>query len=82
MPQRVQYVKPHRRGLGGLIRYRWHDFRVTERRLHDASLTELTDVDNPPAGEKQRYMLAVLYKIGRDSFELVSKLVLNKPFRV
>ena len=47
---------------------------VTERRLHDGSLTELTDVDNPPAGEKQRYLLAVLYKIGRDSFELVSKL--------
>jgi len=47
---------------------------VTERRLHDASLTQLTDVDNPPAGEKKRYLLAVLYKIGRDSFELVSKL--------
>ena len=68
------FVKPHRRGVGGLIRYQWHDFRVVERRLNDASLTELTDIDSLPTGPPQRYLLAVLYKVGRDTFELISKI--------
>ena len=35
------FVRPLRRGIGGVIRYQWHDFRVTERRLSDGSLAEL-----------------------------------------
>jgi TruD family tRNA pseudouridine synthase len=66
------FVRPLRRGIGGLVRYQWHDFRVTERRLRDGSMAELTDMFSQPAGTSQRYLLAVLYKIGRDTFELVA----------
>ena len=68
------FVRPLRRGIGGVIRYQWHDFRVTERRLSDGSLAELTDMDSIPRGAPQRFLSAVLYKVGRDTFEIVAKI--------
>ena len=68
------FVRPLRRGIGGVIRYQWHDFRVTERRLSDGSLAELTDIDSIPRGTPQRFLSAVLYKVGRDTFEIVAKI--------
>ena len=44
---------------------------MTERRLHDGNLVQLSDLDNLPSNTPQRYLVAVLYKVGCDTFELI-----------
>ena len=69
-----QYVKPAQRGIGGVIKSRWGDFRVTERRLEDNSCAEITDLSCQVKGERGKFLKFVLYKAGRDTFEVVRRL--------
>ena len=76
-----EFIRPFRRGVGGLFKSRWTDFRVTERRMNDDSLAVLSNISAPPEGPRKAFIGFVLFKIGRDTLELIQQMaaVLNVP---
>jgi hypothetical protein len=66
----TEYVEACTRGTGGIIKARWSDFSVLERRL-DETDAELNDIETLPGGEPLQYLRFVLLKVRTHAMVLV-----------
>jgi hypothetical protein len=58
----TEYVEVCTRGTGGIIKARWSDFSVLEKRL-DGTDADLNDIETLPSGEPMQYLRFVLLKV-------------------
>lgn len=73
----TEFVKPKRKGTGGILKMGWSDFRVQEIRQRDGQpvvLSHTRQPGEPPPGRSPPILSFVLAKAGYDTVSAVSHL--------
>jgi hypothetical protein len=70
----TEYVRPRRKGTGGVLKAKWSDFRVQEVRLRDGRPVRWVAGSANSTGGEAEYLRFVLAKAGFDTLSAVGKL--------
>jgi tRNA(Glu) U13 pseudouridine synthase TruD len=70
----TEYVRPRRKGTGGVLKAKWSDFRVQEVRARDGRPVRWVAGSANSTGGEAEYLRFVLAKAGFDTLSAVGKL--------